>query len=137
MSKNTKNVVLGVVIAAAAGYVAGVLTAPKSGKETREDLKNAASATKKQLEEKLKSLQGDVSKLLKEANVRLKTLSGAAKAELQEAIVRAQIAKDKAKEVMSALQDGEAEDEDLNNAVQDLRTSISHLKIYAKKSPSK
>lgn len=34
--------VTNVVIAAAAGFVAGILLAPKSGKETREDLKNKA-----------------------------------------------------------------------------------------------
>jgi gas vesicle protein len=133
MSKNTRNVAIGVVLAAAAGYVAGILTAPKSGKETRQDLKNTAIATKEQMEAKIKSLQADASKLLKDANSRLKSLSGAAKAELQEAIVRAQIAKDKAREVVRALNNGEADDEDLNNAVQDLRTSISHLKIYASK----
>lgn len=135
MSKNTRNIAIGVVLAAAAGYVAGILTAPKSGKETREDLKNTAIATKEQMEAKIKSLQADASKLLKDANSRLKNLSGVAKAELQEAIVRAQIAKDKAREVVRALNNGEADDEDLNNAVQDLRTSISHLKIYATKNP--
>lgn len=32
--------VLGVIVAAAAGYVAGILTAPKSGEETRKDLQS-------------------------------------------------------------------------------------------------
>jgi len=41
MSKDTgKKVALGALIAASVGYVAGVLTAPKSGKETRQDIKN-------------------------------------------------------------------------------------------------
>lgn len=37
MSKG--KVALGAIIGAAAGVVAGILTAPKSGKETRADLK--------------------------------------------------------------------------------------------------
>lgn len=37
---------VGALVAAAAGFVAGILTAPKSGKETREDLKYAALKAK-------------------------------------------------------------------------------------------
>lgn len=35
-------VVVGTLVAAAAGLVAGILTAPKSGKETRSDIKKRA-----------------------------------------------------------------------------------------------
>ncbi len=46
MGKNvSKNVVTG-VIAAAAGFVAGILLAPKSGKETRDDIKRKAGEAK-------------------------------------------------------------------------------------------
>ena len=37
---------LGALFGAAAGFVAGILTAPKSGKETREDIKRTASDVK-------------------------------------------------------------------------------------------
>lgn len=37
---------LGAIIGAAAGIVAGLLTAPKSGKETRADIKDKASELK-------------------------------------------------------------------------------------------
>jgi gas vesicle protein len=40
---NFKRVAIGSGIAAAAGFVAGVLTAPKSGKETRADIKTATN----------------------------------------------------------------------------------------------
>ena len=39
-------IALGALIGAAAGFVAGILTAPKSGKETREDIKNVANDAK-------------------------------------------------------------------------------------------
>jgi gas vesicle protein len=39
-------VLLGAIIGVAAGFVAGVLTAPKSGKDTREELKKKAEAKK-------------------------------------------------------------------------------------------
>ncbi len=44
MSKG--KVVAGAFFGAIAGFVAGILTAPKSGKETREDIKNASLKAK-------------------------------------------------------------------------------------------
>lgn len=45
--------VLAILGAAAAGFAAGVLTAPKSGKETRADLKKKTCALKKEAEKKV------------------------------------------------------------------------------------
>ena len=45
---------LGTVVAAAAGIVAGVLTAPKSGKETRADLRATAQDLRDGAEDKAK-----------------------------------------------------------------------------------
>jgi gas vesicle protein len=45
--------VLGMVAAAAAGYVAGVLMAPKKGEETRQDLKVKSEKAKKVAGEKV------------------------------------------------------------------------------------
>jgi len=42
MSKSTGKFVAGALIGAAAGAIAGVLLAPKSGKETRADIANKA-----------------------------------------------------------------------------------------------
>ena len=44
MSKS--KIALGALFGAAAGFITGVLTAPKSGKETREDIKEVAQRTK-------------------------------------------------------------------------------------------
>ena len=44
MSKG--KVFLGTVVAAVAGFAAGILTAPKSGKETRKDIKDEAEKVK-------------------------------------------------------------------------------------------
>ena len=43
---------LNAVVAAAAGFAAGILLAPKSGKETREEIRARAQDTKKQLDTK-------------------------------------------------------------------------------------
>lgn len=49
--------VMTVLGAAVAGFAAGILTAPKSGKETREDLKKKAKEAQKVAEKKAKEAQ--------------------------------------------------------------------------------
>ena len=51
-------VLLGAIVGAAAGFVAGVLTAPKSGKETRADLKIKANEKKDEAIAKGKEVRG-------------------------------------------------------------------------------
>lgn len=57
------NVAVGAVFGAVVGFVTGVLVAPKSGKETREDLKNAANSAK----DKTVEVAHDVARRGKEA----------------------------------------------------------------------
>ena len=134
MGKNTKNVAAFAVIAALLGYIAGVLTAPKSGKETRADLKDAAIRTKKELERRLKKLYEDLNDLIDKSEVKLKELKGRSNLQLKQAIKKAKNAKDKAREVLSALHEGEADDEDLNDAVKELNIAMDNLRKYISKS---
>lgn len=53
--------VVKVIGAAAAGFVAGILLAPKSGKETRADIKDKASDAKHYAGEKADQVKGAVS----------------------------------------------------------------------------
>ena len=55
-------VAAGVALEALAGAAAGVLLAPKSGKETREDIKKFAKKTKEQGEALLKKAKKEVAK---------------------------------------------------------------------------
>jgi gas vesicle protein len=48
MKKGT-NIAFGAIIGAAVGVAAGILTAPKSGKETRDDIKQKADTVKSQV----------------------------------------------------------------------------------------
>lgn len=133
MGKNTKNMVLVAALAAGVGYLAGVLTAPKSGKETRQDIKVNALNKKKELEEKLKYLSEEASKIIAKAQNNLLTLKGRASVELSTALSRANDAKEKARGVLSAFHEGEADDDDLNSAVKELNSSIANLKKYISK----
>lgn len=138
MAKNDKNstlkvLAIGGTIAAAAGYVAGLLTAPKSGKQTRGDIKNAANESYAKAEKELKRLNGDLGKLIDEAKMKGDKLGAKAKNELSDLVDRAKDAKEKVREVISAIHEGDAEDKDLKKAVKDAKTAIDHLSDYLKK----
>jgi len=60
---------LGAVFGAVAGFVSGILLAPKSGKETREDLKKATEDTKESVVEKAEQARAVAEKKAKEAKV--------------------------------------------------------------------
>jgi gas vesicle protein len=133
MSKSTKRWAFGALIAAAAGYVAGILTAPKSGKETRQDIKHAAEHGMAEAEKQLKKLHTQMNELLAEAKDKLATLKGTAQKDLQTAIDRTAAAKEKARELLSSLHEGDADDKDLKKAIDEANKALAHLQDYLKK----
>lgn len=58
---------LGAVFAAAAGFVSGILLAPKSGKETRQDIKKASVETKEVVVENIEKTKAAAEKKAREA----------------------------------------------------------------------
>ena len=135
MSKSgtVKKFAIGTVLAAAAGYVAGILTAPKSGKETRQDIKAAAERTYTMAEKKLKSLHTELSDLLGQAKQMAAELKGTAQQGLEKAINAGMAAKEKARELLSAVHEGDADDKELDAAVKRAEEAVTHLKTYIKK----
>jgi gas vesicle protein len=133
MNKNFKRLALGTFIAGAAGYVAGLLTAPKSGKATREDIKTAADNTISETERQLKKLHTELTELLDETKKRGKDVSGKAKSEVDDLTVMATAAKQKAREILSAIHEGDAENKDLQKAMTEATKAVKHLKSYLKK----
>lgn len=121
------------MVAAAAGYIAGILTAPKSGKETRQDVKNAAIKTKHEAEKKLKELHSELDKLLVQAKAQAKKLKKSAADEFNNAVAKAQFAKQKAREVLSAIHEGDATDQDLQDALAQAKQATDSLKTFLKK----
>ncbi|RTK93731.1 hypothetical protein EKI60_05300 [Candidatus Saccharibacteria bacterium] len=133
MNKDTKRFAIGTLIAAAAGYVTGILTAPKSGKETRQDVKDTATKAKREAEKELKKLHSEVSKQIdnaKAAGLKFKTQH---KPELDKAVATAVTAKEKAREMLTALHEGSADDKDLKKAIADVNDAVSHLKNFLDK----
>ncbi len=133
MSKTTKRWALGAVFAAIAGYIAGILTAPKSGKETRQDIKETAERGISEAEKQLKKLHTQLASLMNEAKDRATTLQGAAQKELQGVIAKTHTAKEKARELLSASHEGSADDKDLQKAIDEANKAINHLRTYLKK----
>ena len=126
------NLALGAAVAAGVGYVAGILTAPKSGKETRKDISKAATKARLEAEKKLKHVHSELGEVLKTANARIASGKLAAKGGLDKAIDIAVIARNKAREVLSAVHEGSAEDKELQKAIDDVNDALAHLKKFVK-----
>lgn len=133
MDKQTKRFAIGAVLAAAAGYIAGILTAPKSGKETRQEIKNTALKTYKAAEKELKELHTELNKLIGEASKKAGELKGTAQKNFDKAVDGAKAAKEKARELLSAVHEGDAEDTDLKQAVEEAKKAAVHLKSFLTK----
>lgn len=127
-----KKVALGAAIAGISGYLAGLLTAPKSGKETREDLVEQAGVIKDDASVQLAVAQRDLGVALKEAQAKTLSLSAKARAEFNEAVIRAKDAESKAKSVIKAFKAGEAEDPELNKAVKQVKQAQKNLSKFLK-----
>ncbi|MGF7228825.1 MAG: YtxH domain-containing protein [Candidatus Saccharibacteria bacterium] len=134
MGKTAKKFALGTLIAAAAGYIAGILTAPKSGRETREDIKETAVKGKAEVEKQLKRLHTEMTSMIGQAKDQAASLKGKAREDIDGAIKSTQGVKEKARELLSALHEGDADDKDLNKAIADANKAIEHLRTYLKKS---
>lgn len=133
MSKRERNFALGTLIAATVGYLTGILTAPKSGKETRKDIAKNASKAKTEGEKQLKKLHSEINELIDLANKKSKTASAKANKELQVAIAKAKDAKEKARMLLSALHDGDADDPNLKAVIAEVSAAKSNLANFLKK----
>lgn len=132
-NNNLKKLAIGSTIAATAGYVAGILTAPKSGKKTRSDIKKATNESIAQAEKDLKRLHTELGKVIDEARIKGDKLSAKAKNDLADLVEKAKDTKEKAREVISAIHEGDAEDIDLKKAVKEANVALDHLREFLKK----
>lgn len=131
--KTAKKLAAGAALAGAAGYLAGLLTAPKSGRETREELRSATGGKFSEIEKQLKGLHGELDSLAGEAKDKGDDLSGKAQKELHKLAESAKDSKEKVREVLTSVQSGKASDKDLNKALADAKHAIDHIKDYLKK----
>ncbi|HVS78765.1 MAG TPA: YtxH domain-containing protein [Candidatus Saccharimonadales bacterium] len=127
-----RKIAIGSAIAGVAGYFAGILTAPKSGKETRGDIADKAGDLKGGAEDELNDLNDELKEMIKSAKNRTVKLSSTARAEFNEAVIKAKDVQNKTGEVLKAVKNGEASDPDLNKAVKQSRQAVKNLGKYLK-----
>lgn len=134
MSKDTsKKWALGAVAAAVAGFVAGILTAPKSGKETREDIKNTANRVVSEAEKQLKKIHSEMNVVVEDAKELLQGKTGKTRADIESAISAAKEKQSKVRELLSALRDGGASDDpELSKGLDEAKSALSHLRKFIK-----
>jgi gas vesicle protein len=133
MRKRSSNVAVGAALVGVAGYVIGLLTAPKSGKETRKDIQTAAIKAKKEAEARLKDLHKELDDVLETGKTKAKDFTAERREQYDQALDRARAAKAKARELLSAIHEGDAEDKDLKNAIDEVAQAIAHVKTFLKK----
>lgn len=132
MAKDGKKLAVGALFAGVAGFLAGILTAPKSGKETREDIKTGAVKAKSEAEKMLKEAHSELNEKIAEAQTKANNLKGKAKKELEEALGKAKDTKEKVRTVISSVHEGDAEDPELKKAVKEAKAALTHLQKYLK-----
>ncbi len=131
MSNNGKKWALGAMIAGIGGYLAGILTAPKSGKETRQDIKNETLKVRQEAEKELKKLHTELDKLISQGRVKTEEVAGSTKSIGKDLLSKAEIAKQKAKEMITSLRDGDAADGELDEAINNAKKALDNLKKHA------
>jgi gas vesicle protein len=131
-SHTGRKIAVGSALAGLAGYVAGVLTAPKSGEQTRKDLAAKAGEIKEETKQQLEGLNEELKVLLKTSKDKTVTLSSSARAEFNEAVVKAKDAQNKTTELLKAAKAGEANDPDLNKAIKQAKLAIKNLSKFYK-----
>lgn len=130
--KTGQKVALGAVLAGIGGYLAGILTAPKSGEETRAQIADKAEDVKNDAAVGLQKAQEELTETLKSAQDKTLALSAQARDEFNEAVIRAKDAQNKAKLVLKALKEGEAEDPELNKAAKQAKQAQKNLSKFLK-----
>ena len=122
-----RKLALGALVAGVAGYVTGLLTAPKSGKETREDIAEKVGDVKDEAAEQLEHTQDELKQLLREAKTKTLALKSKARQDFDEAVVKAKDAQNKAATILKAVKSGEASDPELNRAVKQAKLAKKNL----------
>ncbi|MGH7195968.1 MAG: YtxH domain-containing protein [Candidatus Saccharimonadales bacterium] len=129
----TKKLAVGTSMAAAAGFVAGILTAPRSGQKTINQLKKSGQKGLRRADSQYAKTQDQLNQALDDAKLEAAKLSGKAKDELNDAAAKAQLAKDKTQTVFDSVRRGATSDKDLQKALDNAKSALKNLKDYLQK----
>ncbi|HET7673007.1 MAG TPA: YtxH domain-containing protein [Candidatus Saccharimonadales bacterium] len=131
--KKDRKWALGAASAAGIGYLIGILSAPRSGWRTRKKLAKSANKAKIDGEKQLKKLYSELNVLLSDADKKLKKKKEGAQTELKKQVASANKTKQKARILLSALHNGDAEDPDLKEMLAEIKKAKANLGKFFKK----
>jgi len=130
MKNNTKKWALGGILLASTSYLAGVLTAPKSGKSTRSIIKIKTYNTKMTTEKQLKIYYSQLNELIESGAAQINTIKLASDKDLNDLLSKAVVTKNLVRKVLNDIHDRGADNENLQNAGAEAKKSIQYLKKY-------
>ncbi len=125
-----RKLAIGALIAGVAGYITGILTAPKSGKETRKDIANKAGDLKSEAGQQLQKANDELSHTIDSAKDKTQALGAKAREEYNEALLRAKDARSKAGAVLKAVRAGKSDEPELNKAIGQVKQAGKNLGKY-------
>ena len=131
--EKNKGLAAGAAIGAIIGVITGILFAPKSGKETRQDIKDTSAKAIAALQEQAKKLQSDLTVLIDKADEMFKDKTHVATEKAKELVDQAKHARDSLTVLAKSVKAGEADDKDLNKAIKKAKESKDALTVYLKK----
>jgi gas vesicle protein len=133
-SGNGKKWAVGALLLGIGGYIAGILTAPKSGKETRKDIADNANRVVSEAEKRLKVMHSEMNVVIEDTKQLLQGKTGKAKEDLQKAVHVAKDKQGKVKEMLTALRDGgTSDDPNLQKALKEAGKALDELKKFLKR----
>jgi gas vesicle protein len=131
--EKNKGLAAGAALGAAIGVVVGVLFAPKSGKETRQDIKDTSAKALAKLEEQAKKLQAELSDLIDKADAQFKDKTQVVTEKAKHLVEQARHSRDALTVLAKSVKAGEADDKDLDKAIKKAKESKDALATYLKK----
>lgn len=117
----------GTIVGAALGALGGILFAPKSGKETRKDIADAAVKAKKTAEEKLKVAYKELGEIAEKAKAEAADLKGKAKTEYEKVANKLEGVQIRVKELISSVREGEIDDKDIDKVLAEAHKLVDEV----------
>jgi|GEM_PF-1812302 len=130
MKKNSRNFIIGAAAIGAVSYLAGILTAPKKGSETIDDIRHASVKAKIGLEKSLKKLYSDSSMQIERALKVNQNLTAQTKKELDSMVSALKNVKESIKNYLTSIRDGDIEESEITLLLTDGRNNTQRLKLF-------
>ena len=132
MKKPYKNLLTVAILSSSLGYLAGLLSAKQSGKQTRKNMSNASKEIQAKTEATVNNLYQELTEIIKKAEIKIDNSKLSIRNNLYRSAMRAKKAKVQANEILTAIKNGKASDKDLQKSVESTKSAIKELKNYLK-----